>query len=36
MTTQEILREYDLTQEQLQAALHYAAYLVAEEELVFA
>jgi uncharacterized protein (DUF433 family) len=36
MTTEEVMQEYDLTREQVQAALKYAAYLVAEEELAFA
>ena len=36
MTMEEISREYDLTREQVQIALQYAAHLVAEEELVFA
>ena len=36
MTTDAVMREYDLTREQVQAALKYAAYLVAEEELAFA
>ena len=33
MTVQEVGQEYDLTREQVYAALHYAAQLVAEEEL---
>lgn len=36
MTTEAVMKEYDLTREQAQAALQYAAYLVAEEELAFA
>jgi uncharacterized protein (DUF433 family) len=36
MMIEEVMREYDLTREQVQAVLHYAAHLVAEEELVFA
>ena len=36
MTFAEVEREYDLAPAQVQAALKYAAYLVAEEELVFA
>lgn len=36
MTVEAVMKEYDLAIEQVQAALHYAAYLVAEEELVFA
>lgn len=36
MTTEAVMTEYDLTREQVQAALQYAAHLVAEEELVFA
>ena len=36
MTIQEVMQEYDLTQEQVKAALKYAAHLVAEEELTFA
>lgn len=36
MTTEEVMQEYDLTRDHVQAALKYAAHLVAEEELVFA
>ncbi len=36
MTAEMIMQEYDLTREQVQAALQYAAHLVAEEELIFA
>lgn len=36
MIIEEVMREYNLTYEQVQAALKYAAHLVAEEELVFA
>lgn len=36
MTIEEVIREYDLTREQVQAALKYAAHLVAEEELASA
>lgn len=36
MTVEEITAEYDLTVEQVRAALRYAAYLVAEEELSLA
>ena len=36
MTTETIMQEYDLTREQVRAALEYAAHLVAEEELIFA
>lgn len=36
MTVEEVMVEYDLTREQVLAALKYAAHLVAEEELAFA
>ena len=36
MDIAEVTQEYDLTHEQVQAALRYAARLVAEEELSFA
>jgi len=36
MTAEMVMREYDLTREQVFAALQYAAHLVAEEELIFA
>ena len=36
MTVEDVMKEYDLTREQVQAALKYAAYLVAEEELSLA
>ena len=36
MTAEDVMQEYDLTKEQVQATLKYAAYLVAEEELAFA
>lgn len=36
MTTNEVMREYDLKKEQVLAALQYAAKLVAEEEIAFA
>ncbi|OGM90749.1 MAG: hypothetical protein A3D64_02520 [Candidatus Wildermuthbacteria bacterium RIFCSPHIGHO2_02_FULL_49_9] len=35
MTIEALMEEYGLTQEQIQAALRYAAHLVAEEELIF-
>lgn len=35
MTVEAIMAEYDLTREQVFAALKYAAKLVAEEELAF-
>ena len=34
MTIQETMDEYELTREQVSAALSYAAHLVAEEELI--
>lgn len=34
-TTEEIKREYDITEEQIRAVLHYAAEVVAREELAF-
>lgn len=36
MSTEEIMREYDLTKQQVLAALSYAAKLVAEETVTFA
>ncbi len=36
MTIQEVMKEYGLTQTQVQAALRYAAHLVAEEEIALA
>lgn len=36
MNVEEVMAEYDLTNEQVRAALRYAAYLVAEEELSLA
>jgi len=36
MTIEEVMREYELTREQVQAALKYAAHLIAEEEIAFA
>jgi len=36
MDIEEIMAEYDLTLNQVRAALRYAAYLVAEEELSLA
>lgn len=36
MTAEMVAQEYDLTREQVRAALQYAAHLVAEEELIFA
>ena len=36
MMIKELMEEYDLTREQVQAALQYAAHLVAEEELILA
>jgi len=36
MTIEEIMQEYGLTREQVQATLKYAAHLVAEEELALA
>ena len=36
MTLEEVEHEYDLTHKQVQAALKYAAHIVAEEQLVFA
>lgn len=36
MTTNEVCKEYDLTREQVLAALRYAAKLVADEEIAFA
>lgn len=36
MTIKEVMEEYDLTRVQVQAALRYAAELVAEQELAFA
>lgn len=35
MTIDEVATEYELTREQVQATLKYAAHLVAEEELAF-
>lgn len=35
MTMQEVMDEYELSLQQVQAALRYAAYLVGEEELAF-
>lgn len=36
MSTEEIMREYDLTKQQVLATLSYAAKLVAEEAVTFA
>ena len=36
MTADMIMQEYNLTREQVMAALEYAAHLVAEEEIIFA
>ena len=36
MTVETVMKEYDLTREQVFGALKYAAKLVAEEELAFA
>ncbi len=36
MNTDEVMKEYDLTKQQVLAALSYAAKLVAEEEVTFA
>lgn len=36
MTIPDVMNDYDLTQEQIRAALQYAAKLVAEEEVAFA
>ena len=36
MSVDEIVTEYDLSIEDVQAALHYAAQLVANEEFLFA
>lgn len=36
MSVDEIVTEYDLSVEDVQAALHYAAQLVADEEFLFA
>lgn len=36
MEIEEVMEEYDLTKEQVLAALHYAAELVSSEEVAFA
>jgi len=36
MSIKEVMQEYKLTKDQVEAALRYAAELVAEEELAFA
>ena len=36
MTTEEVMKEYDLTKQQVMAALKYAAELVSQEEITFA